>query len=145
MLSPRPTYAMAILAGLAIGFIAPEILGYTTAIALPKTYITWFGEWWKLGLVLWEWLVVHVPAYGILGALATWLVIRSGDARWGIVCLIVILSEIAVTLWIYPTLTGATAPTALLSEWLALHLAALVPAVLMAGWLEGRRTYRARG
>lgn len=140
MLSSRLTYAMAILAGLAIGFIAPEILGYTAAVALPKSYLNWFGEWWKLGLILWEWLVVRMPAYGILGAFATWLVIRSGDARWGIVCLIVIVAEVAATLWIYPTLNGATTHTALLSEWFALHLAALVPAVLIAGWWEGRRT-----
>ncbi|WP_347332449.1 hypothetical protein [Marinimicrobium locisalis] len=139
MLSTRVTHALAIVAGLGIGFVAPTILGYTSAIPLSGTYMNWFGEWWKLGLILWEWLVVRVPIYGILGALATWAVVRTGQVHWGIVCVLVILAELAVLLWIYPRLIGLEGATPILHEWLALHLAALIPGVLLGGWLAGRR------
>ncbi|WP_027331095.1 hypothetical protein [Marinimicrobium agarilyticum] len=139
MLSTKATYALAVLAGLAIGFIAPEILGYTNAITLPEFYREFSGGWQTFGLILWEWLVVRVPAYGLLGALAVVVLMRSGSGAWLKLCLIVIAAELIVSFWVLPTLYGMTPPMRMLPEVWAFHLAALLPGVLIAGFLEGGR------
>lgn len=68
-------YLLCLFLGIVIAFVATFVIGYTSAIAAPQLWFTWFGST-EVGLFLWDTIVVYGLGVGVPAVLALFIAFR---------------------------------------------------------------------